>query len=110
MIFVQRRIKAIKLITNPMKSFFSTLSLACGAAAVHLDTPFSFAQVGTQAEIRPCLQINSFDYNATAFQPIMGGSLAMQRVRFTMYDDNQCVGEDSDLSLFVVFSAPETVK
>merc|ERR1712032_147113 len=99
----------IKLITNRMKSFFSTLTLACGAAAVHLDTPFSFAQVGTEAEIRPCLQINSFDYNATAFQPIMGGPFAMQRVRFTMYDDNQCVGEDSDLSLFVVFSAPNTV-
>ena len=92
-----------------MKSFFSALALACGVSAVHLDEPFSFAQVGTEAEIRPCLQINSFDYNATAFQPIMGGPFAMQRVRFTMYDDNRCVGEDSDLSLFVVFSAPNTV-
>lgn len=86
-----------------MKSFFSALALAVSASAVHIEGPFSFAQVGTEAEIRPCLQINSFDYNATAFQPIMGGPFAMQRVRFTMYDDNSCVGEDSDLSLFVVF-------
>ena len=33
----------------------------------------------------------------------------MQRVRFTMYDDNACYGEDEDLSLFVVFSAPNAV-
>ena len=33
----------------------------------------------------------------------------MQRVRFTMYDDNACHGEDANLSLFVVFSAPDAV-
>ena len=92
-----------------MKSFASCLAIACGAAAVHLDKEFSFAQVATDTEIRPCLQINSFDYNATAFQPIMGGPIALQRVRFTMYDDDACYGEDKDLSLFVVFSTPDTV-
>ena len=33
----------------------------------------------------------------------------MQRVRFTMFDSDSCYGEDSDLSLFVVFQAPNTV-
>ena len=92
-----------------MKSFASALALVCGVSAVHMNKPFSFAQVSTDTEIRPCLQINSFDYNATAFQPISGGPFAMQRVRFTMYDDNACYGEDEDLSLFVVFSAPNAV-
>ena len=39
----------------------------------------------------------------------MGGPFAMQRVRFTMFDDNKCHGEDERLSLFVVFTAPNAV-